>query len=66
LVNGEFDKIHAQYNSVLYKKNEIVKLKKGARVFEARIKSVLPTGKLVVQHSIEEEFDFGELEWVIN
>jgi BirA family transcriptional regulator, biotin operon repressor / biotin---[acetyl-CoA-carboxylase] ligase len=66
LINGGFDKIYEQYNAVLYKKNEKVKLKKGARVFEATIKSVLPTGKLLVQHSLEEEFDFGEVEWVIH
>ena len=38
---------------------------KDNRVFEAIIKSVSPEGKLVVQHAIEEEFNFGEVEWVI-
>ena len=56
--------IHEQYLSHLYKKNEIVKLKKGTRVFEALIKTVLPTGQLIVQHAMEEAFDFGEVEWV--
>jgi BirA family transcriptional regulator, biotin operon repressor / biotin---[acetyl-CoA-carboxylase] ligase len=65
LVTEGFDAIYDQYLDHLYKKNEIVKLKKGSRVFESTIKTVLPTGKLVVQHSIEEEFDFGEVEWVI-
>ena len=40
--------------------------KKDSRVFEAMIKSVSPEGKLVVQHSIEEEFNFGEVEWFNN
>lgn len=65
LMNEGFENIYAQYLLHLYKRNVTVKLKKGSRVFEAEIKSVLPTGKLVVQHSIEEEFDFGEVEWVI-
>jgi BirA family biotin operon repressor/biotin-[acetyl-CoA-carboxylase] ligase len=49
----------------LYKKNEKVKLKKDNRVFEALIKSVSPSGKLIVQHSIEEEFEFGEVAWLL-
>ena len=43
-----------------------MRLKKDSRVFEAMIKSVSPEGKLVVQHSIEEEFNFGEVEWFNN
>ena len=64
IING-FEDIYAAYLSHLYKKNEIVKLKKESRVFKATIKSVLPTGELVVQHAIEESFSFGEVEWVI-
>jgi BirA family biotin operon repressor/biotin-[acetyl-CoA-carboxylase] ligase len=65
LVNDGFEKIHAAYLADLYKINSKVKFKKGNRVFEATIKSVSPSGKLVVHHSIEEEFDFGEVEWMI-
>ena len=65
LIRSEFDTIYSSYLSLLYKKDEQVKLKKGSRVFEATIKSVSPEGKLIVQHAIEEEFDFGEIEWVI-
>lgn len=65
LVNDGFEKIYAAYLAHLYKKNITVRLKKDGRVFEARIKSVSPSGKLIVQHAIEEEFDFGEVEWVI-
>jgi BirA family transcriptional regulator, biotin operon repressor / biotin---[acetyl-CoA-carboxylase] ligase len=65
LVTKGFDAIYSQYLGHLYKKKEPVRWKKGSRVFEATLKTILPTGKLVVQHSIEEEFDFGEVEWVI-
>ncbi|HKO80059.1 MAG TPA: biotin--[acetyl-CoA-carboxylase] ligase [Chitinophagaceae bacterium] len=65
LITKGFEDIYIAYLSFLYKKNEPVKLKKGNRVFEAVIKSVLPTGELIVQHAIEEIFRFGEIEWVI-
>ncbi len=64
LLNGNFESIYEQYISHLYKRNETVKLKKDSRVFEATIKTVSTSGRLIVQHSIEEEFDFGEIEWV--
>ncbi len=65
LINTGFEPIYNQYLNHLYKLNDKVKLKKDSRVFEAVIKSVSPEGKLVVQHVIEEEFNFGEVEWVI-
>lgn len=54
-----------EYNENLYKKGETVRFKKGSRIFEALVKGVSPQGKLIVQHSIEEEFDFGEIEWLL-
>lgn len=65
LCNGGFDEIYNIYQAHLYKKDQPVRLKKGARVFEATVKTVSPTGKLVVQHAIEEEFAHGEVEWII-
>src|SRR5258705_3732830 len=65
LVNDGFEKIYAVYLANLYKINSTIKFKKDNRVFEATVKSVSPSGKLIVQHSIEEEFDFGKIEWVI-
>jgi BirA family transcriptional regulator, biotin operon repressor / biotin---[acetyl-CoA-carboxylase] ligase len=64
LIAGDFSTIYLQYLSHLYKRNETVRLKKDSRIFEAVIKNVSPTGRLVVQHAIEEDFDFGEIEWV--
>ena len=65
LINNGFEDVYAQYLSHLYKKNEKVKLKKDTGVFETMIKTVSPTGKLIVQHGIDEEFDFGSVEWII-
>jgi len=65
LVHGEFEKIYQQYLACLYKLNQPVKLKKDNRVFEVTIKGVSRNGRLIVQHAIEEEFDFGTVEWMI-
>jgi len=64
LIAGDFSPIYSQYNNYLYKKDKKVRLKKDNRVFEAIIKSVSLPGKLVVEHAIEEEFEFGEIEWI--
>jgi BirA family biotin operon repressor/biotin-[acetyl-CoA-carboxylase] ligase len=63
LMNNELENIFNYYISHLYKKNETVKLKKGSRIFEGVIKTVSASGQLIVQHTIEEQFDFGEVEW---
>lgn len=60
-----FENFMKLYNNHLYKKGETVKFKKDNRVFEATIKSVDSTGKLHIQHAIEEEISFGNLEWLI-
>jgi BirA family biotin operon repressor/biotin-[acetyl-CoA-carboxylase] ligase len=64
IANG-FEDILLRYNNHLYKKDSVVKLKKDNRVFEARVIGVNADGKLVIHHAIEEEIDFGEIEWVI-
>jgi len=66
LISGEFKKYFKRYLQALYKKGEKIKIKKGSRVFEATIKGVSESGQLIVQHSIEERFEFGEVEWVID
>ncbi len=65
LVMEGFEKIYNDYLGHLYKKDQSVKLKKDNRLFEGVIRSVSPSGKLIVEHAIEEEFDFGEIEWVL-
>ena len=65
LFSGKFDLLFEDYNLALYKKGETLKFKKGNRVFEATIKGVTQTGQLITQNSIEEKFDFGEIEFIL-
>jgi BirA family transcriptional regulator, biotin operon repressor / biotin---[acetyl-CoA-carboxylase] ligase len=65
LISKGFDNILSLYLSHFYKKDETVKLKKDNRVFEAVIKGISPEGKLIVQHSMEEQFDLGEIQWLL-
>jgi BirA family biotin operon repressor/biotin-[acetyl-CoA-carboxylase] ligase len=58
------ESVVADYHRVLYKMGEIVRLKKDARVFSARVLGVSAEGRLRVQHAIDEEFAVGEVEWV--
>lgn len=60
-----FGNIYSAYNKYLYKAGQKVVLKKESRSFEATIKYVTPAGKLSVYTSSEEEYDFGEVEWII-
>lgn len=65
LIAEDFQSLFNKYQNHLYKKDEKVKLKKSNRVFETTIKGVSETGQLITQHSIEERFEFGEVEWVL-
>jgi BirA family transcriptional regulator, biotin operon repressor / biotin---[acetyl-CoA-carboxylase] ligase len=65
LIAGKFAILFNKCQTHLYKKDEKVKLKKGTRVFETTIKGVSETGQLITQHSIEESFEFGEVEWIL-
>ena len=65
LMAGNFETLFNKYQTHLYKKDEKVKFKKDNRVFETIIKGVSETGQLITQHSIEESFEFGEIEWII-
>ncbi|MBC7874431.1 MAG: biotin--[acetyl-CoA-carboxylase] ligase [Ferruginibacter sp.] len=65
LMERGFENIYSTYLAHLYKKKKEVKLKKDDKIFEVIIEGVSPTGKLITQHGFREEFDFGEVEWVI-
>jgi BirA family biotin operon repressor/biotin-[acetyl-CoA-carboxylase] ligase len=65
LANEETISILKLYNQFLYKKDRIVTLKKDSRKFEALIKAVDTAGHLIVQHGVEERYDFGEIEWLM-
>lgn len=65
LIKNGFDEFYAYYQNVLFKKNEWVSFKKQNRIFEAKVKSVTRSGRLLIEHIFEEEIDFGEVEWII-
>jgi BirA family transcriptional regulator, biotin operon repressor / biotin---[acetyl-CoA-carboxylase] ligase len=52
------------YNEVLYKRGETVRLKKDTRIFDATIIAVNSLGQLVTTTGMEEVFGFGEVEWL--
>jgi BirA family biotin operon repressor/biotin-[acetyl-CoA-carboxylase] ligase len=65
LLNSGFKNLMNEYNQNLYKKNEIVAFKKDSRIFKGRVIKVDEAGRLVVNTSHEEAFDFGTVEWII-
>jgi BirA family biotin operon repressor/biotin-[acetyl-CoA-carboxylase] ligase len=65
LFSGKKDETIKRYNQYLYKRGELVKLKKDSRVFETSIQSVSSNGQLITSDAIEHEFNFGEVEWAI-
>ena len=65
LIEKGFENIYSTYLNNLYKRGKMVKLKKENKIFEAMIKGVSPTGTLIIQHGIQQEFVFGEVEWII-
>lgn len=45
-------------------RNETMKLKKESVSFQCTIKSVNPDGALLVEGGIQDQFRFGEVEWI--
>lgn len=60
-----FRNLLEEYNSVLYKKNEKARLKKGNVIFETTISGVSPYGQLQTMDTIERSFRFDEVEWLL-
>ena len=65
LLHIPYSHILLQYQQVLYKLQQPVKLKKDNAVFETTIRGVSATGQLLTSGSADQVFDFGEVEWVI-
>ncbi len=59
-------KIMETFNDYLYKKNEIVTLKKDTILFETKIIAVNDYGQLVTENKMEERFDIGEVFFLSN
>ena len=66
LMNGDVNGLLKEYKQHLYKKDSIVKFKKDAIIFEGKIIRVDEAGRLMVQTSYEEAFEFGSVEWIID
>ncbi len=58
-------KLIEEYNRSLFRKDEIVRLRKGNIVFETRIVRVNTSGQLITRDSIERVFEFGEVDWIL-
>ena len=65
LQNNGFEKMLSEYNQSLFGSGEKVKLKKDNAVFETTIKRVSSQGTLVTTDTIEREFSFDEVEWIM-
>ncbi len=59
-----FGKSLPYYNAHLYKKGELVKLKKRNAIFETCIKEVNSFGQLITEDVMERVFEFGEVSWI--
>jgi len=64
LLNGQQDAIMNDYNELLYKKDEQVRLRKENIVFETTVSHVSRAGQLHTRDVMERSFDFGEVEWL--
>ena len=66
LVNNGPEELLKNYNDVLYKKGQKIKLKKENAVFECTLMEVNLYGQLIVDTGLIQAFNVGEVEWVIN
>ncbi|MEP6712636.1 MAG: biotin--[acetyl-CoA-carboxylase] ligase [Ferruginibacter sp.] len=60
-----FSNLLSEYNNFLYKLNSYTRLKKSSIVFDTLIKGVNEQGKLLTTDVIDNEFGFGEVEWIM-
>jgi BirA family transcriptional regulator, biotin operon repressor / biotin---[acetyl-CoA-carboxylase] ligase len=65
LPNAAVDEIVREYNGSLYKLNQQVRLKKENAVFKTTIKGVSKLGQLCTSDTMDRQFDFGEVEWLL-
>ncbi len=65
LAPGSFKKMLSEYNDCLYKKDELVTLKKQSILFETKVNEVTAKGQLFTTDRIDNYFEFGEVEWML-
>jgi len=54
-----------EYNTLLYRRGQAVRLKKDNAVFETVVQGVSAHGQLLTRDVMDREFSFGEVEWLI-
>jgi BirA family biotin operon repressor/biotin-[acetyl-CoA-carboxylase] ligase len=64
VLKGNFTAIFNYYNVNLYKKDKSVILIKDTIEFETKIQSVNTSGQLLTTDIIDNQFNFGEVDWV--
>jgi len=53
------------YNNVLYKKGQLITLKKNSAVFNCTVKGVNAYGQLITVAATEQLFEVGEVQWIM-
>jgi BirA family transcriptional regulator, biotin operon repressor / biotin---[acetyl-CoA-carboxylase] ligase len=64
--NRNIEAILEEYNRLLYKRGEKVKLKKENIGFDTIIKGVTAQGQLLTSDTMERSYDFDEVQWILN
>lgn len=62
LANSSAESIIQQYEAVMYKRGQVVILKKNDQVFKTLVRGISPAGKLIAGDKL---YDFGEVEWLL-
>ncbi len=65
LLKQQTKSLLTEYNAVLYKREQSIKLRKDTVLFEAVLKGVNEHGQLVIEAGVEQTYDVGEIEWVV-
>jgi BirA family biotin operon repressor/biotin-[acetyl-CoA-carboxylase] ligase len=62
-VTGNFEAMLATYNKRLYKNGKEVKFKNNNISFTGTVLGVNALGQLIINHGIEQAYNFGEIIW---
>ena len=65
LLAGKGGLLIEEYNALLYKKGQEVRLKKGNAVFTTVVEGVSAQGELLTRDVLQRSFGFGEVEWIL-
>lgn len=65
LIEGNFENQLDLYNQRLFKRGEIVTLKKGNEMIAATIESVNKNGEVLTDNQLQSIFTHGEVEWIL-